>query len=84
MFHVPYIFLDRPLKTYSNMESQFNDGYTNYKPQKIDITQRHTPHNINIPRKKIKNLKIDLKDKQTFKNIHISKNYIDFKKSRHT
>jgi hypothetical protein len=52
MFHVPYIFLDRPLKTYSNMESQFNDGYTNYKPQKIDITQRHTPHNINIPRKK--------------------------------
>jgi hypothetical protein len=39
MFHVPYSIysLDGPLKTYSNMDSQLNDGYTNYKPQKINI-----------------------------------------------
>jgi hypothetical protein len=39
------------------MDSQLNDGYTNYKPQ-----------NINISRKQTNLKKIDLKDKQTFKN----------------
>ncbi len=57
MFHAPHIVLDGPLKTYSNMDSQLNDGYTNYKPQ-----------NINISRKQTNLKKIDLKDKQTFKN----------------